>query len=82
MDQEPVCVISYNKFSPNVTKAKQREASESKLASVEVKEEKDEESKDKEFSLKLNLIEFFLGVYNVVSTLTIIDLCPLGTHDQ
>ena len=54
VDQEPVYVISYNKFSPNVTKAKQREASESKLASVEVKEEKDEESKDKEFPLKLN----------------------------
>ena len=82
MDQEPVYVISYNKFSPNVTKAKQREASESKLASVEVKEEKDEESKDKEFSLMLNLIGFFLGVCNVVSTLTLIDLCPLETHDQ
>ena len=82
MDQEPVHVISYNKFSPNVTKAKQREASESKLASVEVKEEKDEESNNKEFPLKSNLIGFFLGVCNVVSTLTLIDLCPLGTHDQ
>ena len=70
LDQEPVYVISCSQFSPNVLNAKQQELSESKLASVEFKEEKNEESKDKEFSLKLNLIGFFLGVLSSLISAT------------